>query len=310
MEARSLLQSFAIAKDGRIVSVDEVPRGQACECTCPSCHSPLIARQGEQRVWHFAHATGTDCDGAESALHLAAKAVIERTKGIAAPAITIARHYTAPDGRQGVGKATQPELWLDFSSVQIELKLDRIIADAAGIIDTSLFLVEIGVTHFVDDNKLTLLTELGYPTIEVDLRHIDREVWDWQALEEAVLTSTEHKRWLVTPSLHDLEIEALNTARADAESKPLPQPTAQHRRKPPRTRYWPDGRMVDLIDYPFGVALWSPYDPTFNEVIKGWSRRFGGKWQPAHKNWLFSTMAKELLVAAIAERQTKPPMAI
>ena len=32
---------------GKIVSVDDVPRGLKCDCHCPSCLGRLVARQGE-----------------------------------------------------------------------------------------------------------------------------------------------------------------------------------------------------------------------------------------------------------------------
>lgn len=38
-----------------ICFVDEVERGAACGCLCPVCRSPLIAKQGDVRDWHFAH---------------------------------------------------------------------------------------------------------------------------------------------------------------------------------------------------------------------------------------------------------------
>lgn len=50
------------------VDVADVVRGRNCGCVCPSCNTPLIARQGEQKQWHFAHAsrkvkeTKKDCD--------------------------------------------------------------------------------------------------------------------------------------------------------------------------------------------------------------------------------------------------------
>jgi len=43
--------------DKAIVDVYEVKRGRECGCICPSCRTPLIARQGEEKVWHFAHAS-------------------------------------------------------------------------------------------------------------------------------------------------------------------------------------------------------------------------------------------------------------
>ena len=38
-----------------LVDVGSVPRGNKCGCICPSCKTPLTARQGEQNEWHFAH---------------------------------------------------------------------------------------------------------------------------------------------------------------------------------------------------------------------------------------------------------------
>ncbi len=49
---------FALEDDtGQLVDVHEVPRGLQCGCICPSCDTPLQARQGEKNAWHFAHAT-------------------------------------------------------------------------------------------------------------------------------------------------------------------------------------------------------------------------------------------------------------
>lgn len=55
--------------DGCFVDVAHVERGRKCGCICPSCKTPLIARQGEQKQWHFAHAsrsvyaqTDNDCE--------------------------------------------------------------------------------------------------------------------------------------------------------------------------------------------------------------------------------------------------------
>ena len=44
-------------RDGHLVDVSIVPRGKQCGCICPSCHTSLVARQGEDREWHFAHAS-------------------------------------------------------------------------------------------------------------------------------------------------------------------------------------------------------------------------------------------------------------
>lgn len=50
----------ALGPDGDVRFVDEVPRGVACGCRCPECFSPLVAKQGEARAWHFAHEGGQE----------------------------------------------------------------------------------------------------------------------------------------------------------------------------------------------------------------------------------------------------------
>lgn len=39
---------YAIDKaTGHLVSVKDVPNGESCNCICPECKEPLIARQGK-----------------------------------------------------------------------------------------------------------------------------------------------------------------------------------------------------------------------------------------------------------------------
>lgn len=59
---------------GTMKHIIEVPNGLACQCICPGCGSPLIARQGNIK-WCFAHSVNNDCNG-ETALHKAAKQIL------------------------------------------------------------------------------------------------------------------------------------------------------------------------------------------------------------------------------------------
>ena len=38
-----------------LTDVGSVKKGRQCDCICPSCKTPLVARQGEIKEWHFAH---------------------------------------------------------------------------------------------------------------------------------------------------------------------------------------------------------------------------------------------------------------
>ena len=45
------------SESDRFVDVHTVERGLACDCVCPSCKTPLMAKMGNEKVWHFAHAS-------------------------------------------------------------------------------------------------------------------------------------------------------------------------------------------------------------------------------------------------------------
>lgn len=65
---------------GNIRFVGDVPRGLACGCFCPTCHSPLIARQGNLNEWHFSHEAGQERpECLVGAVNLLRRLAIERT---------------------------------------------------------------------------------------------------------------------------------------------------------------------------------------------------------------------------------------
>ncbi len=54
---------FALELDTqKYVDVHDVKRGLKCNCICPSCKTPLSAKQGDENAWHFAHATRSTSD--------------------------------------------------------------------------------------------------------------------------------------------------------------------------------------------------------------------------------------------------------
>lgn len=309
METVSLLQSFAVDKKGRVRSVEEVARGLACDCACSVCGERLIARQGEIREWHFAHESGSDCAGsAESALHAAAKQLLAESGGMTVPEICVRTSITIPDGRTGVGEARRPELWLDFEAVDVEKSLGGIRPDLIAHMQGELLCIEIAVTHFVDEVKREILKTLGHPTVEINLARIEREKWDWELLTDVVVESGTYKTWLHIKDKERLAEQARQAAIESATSKPLP--TSAEPRSgahAPRTRFRVGGRIVDVIEHPFGLAIWSPYDPALNDQIKALIRPLGGRWQPRFKNWLVPNEAKEWLFGELMRMSGRPP---
>lgn len=50
----------ALDAQGQIRFVGDVARGAACDCFCPACRIPLVARLGAINAWHFAHVAGQE----------------------------------------------------------------------------------------------------------------------------------------------------------------------------------------------------------------------------------------------------------
>ncbi len=55
MEVESLIPFGLDTESEQLVDVGNVKQGNACGCICPSCKTPLVARHGEEKAWHFAH---------------------------------------------------------------------------------------------------------------------------------------------------------------------------------------------------------------------------------------------------------------
>lgn len=308
MEKISLLQSFALDKDGRVRSVDEVDRGLACECVCPACGERVLARQGEVREWHFAHASGADCAaGAESALHLAAKQVLLESGGMVLPAISVSESMTLPDGRIGRGTASRNEVWMDFSSVEVEQPVGTIKPDVVAVLGRTMLFVEIAVTHFIDADKQSVIDQLGVPTVEIDLSKFVREKLGWDDVRNIVVDGVAHKSWRHVLDHKALVETAKQAALSDALAKPAPGLTPPVRATPGRIRYWIHGHMLDVIELPFGLALWSPFNASFNEWIKSLVRMLGGRYQPRFKNWLVPLGAKDWLHQELNKVAERPP---
>lgn len=69
MGIESLIPFGLDTASGKLVDVGSVKRGNACGCVCPSCKTPLVARHGDEKEWHFAHRsqkvhneTRTECE--------------------------------------------------------------------------------------------------------------------------------------------------------------------------------------------------------------------------------------------------------
>jgi hypothetical protein len=171
----------------------------------------------------------------ETLLHREVKSILECSHQMKTPGLEITVKRYPPD--EFVGDWESPTLrmtWmtaekvLDLSDVKLERRLGRIVPDViADIGDSSVkgfgftavstdegdyeesedvsgftwvspLLVEVTVTHGIDDVKLRRIQRLNLPTLEIDLRQLGGHL-NRKALEDLVVNQTLGKRWVHHP---------------------------------------------------------------------------------------------------------------
>lgn len=152
---------------------------------------------------HFAHSTGNRpcAGGAETGIHLAAKQLIVDRQEIPVPLL-----QAKVEGEDSLGYAVIEAKTLfsgcdrrKVDSTKLEFSLGDIRPDLIVTMGNTDILVEVAVTHYIDEEKRKRLAARGQRCIEIDLGDIDRSVTPG-ALEEHVYN---HQRtyWIVNPKL-------------------------------------------------------------------------------------------------------------
>ena len=107
---------FAVDANGAWRDVDAVERGKACGCYCAECSGPLVARQGDVRVHHFAHEDRRECRMAlEASLFGMAIAILKAPGAWLCLPPAYSRHSLATE----IG-ATENEVALAFRELSME----------------------------------------------------------------------------------------------------------------------------------------------------------------------------------------------
>lgn len=218
----------------RLVHIGEVANGLACNCVCPGCGAQLVARnQGMVKAAHFAHYKAPECAvGLQTALHLAAKEVFlqHQTFRLPGAAGIIGFHadYFAKKEYFGTfdfdAASYQPYVenrldldceynfearYVTIKHVLLEHRTGDIIPDIILETEVGPLLVEVAVTHFIDDVKLEKIKRLGISTVEIDLSKASRDM-SGEALADLLIHQTDRKQWTYNPRL-DAKVAARHT---------------------------------------------------------------------------------------------------
>ncbi|WP_342046187.1 competence protein CoiA family protein [Bacillus sp. OTU530] len=148
-------------KEGELIHISRAEKGIKCDCICPSCKSALVAKKGSVKKHYFAHYTKNECNYAlESSLHLAVKEILEKEKRMVIPEIATGVRY----GRDGLPESTlvMSPSEIQFDGVALESKLNDFVPDIILYKNGTPLIVEVYVTHRVDEYKLQKIKKKRY----------------------------------------------------------------------------------------------------------------------------------------------------
>lgn len=181
-------------KNGKIVSIDDVESGLACDCVCPACKSTLIARKGADKQHHFAHYNSEDCGkGTETIIHRLSKEIFLNAKSFTTPELKL--------GNSGIIVFEPMEIPID--DVKLEHRLDDIIPDIIIESRGKELLIEIAVTHRLCFPKTGKIIEKDFSTIEIYAKYLFNHLYQKgdffikdTAFQDELINGTTYKYWV------------------------------------------------------------------------------------------------------------------
>ncbi len=299
----------------RMLTVRDVANGRGCDCVCTACGTRLQARQGEIRIWYFAHDSETQCQSAtEAAIHHMAKQLIAERGAIYLP------HREKAKEIHGKRRVWSETIRTDVQKLGLHCldgcQVEKTIVipaepgttfrpDLLAILNGLPFAVEILNTHAVKPEKATWLEEQGYSVLEIDVHDIGLLPQDQMlsALEVRLFETAEYSSWLCHAADQEAiralqEIEAEVRARRQAEETILlAQLEAAEAAQKRRDEFLRRVRDIDALNIRVGgctvrigrnferVSLkvhGSASDEIF-EATKSLAREHGGRFNPKPK---------------------------
>lgn len=111
-------------RSGILRFVSEVPRGAASNCFCPTCGAPLIARQGQEKEWHFAHTFGERPECTVGALNLLRRLAKEYLVALPLDRLRFQPYATSLPGPAGAFLRPAAVSWEEQPHAVLEWMLD------------------------------------------------------------------------------------------------------------------------------------------------------------------------------------------
>lgn len=198
--------AFGLSLDGILVHIDAVANGKACNCVCPNCRDPLIAKNNQKNVitHHFSH-SGSECaGGGETAIHLMAKQIVVTKKRVLSPLFNEQPEFHDLSGKMYSGERIyiKPTI-IRADNAEQEVDFPGFTPDIVFDVNGKKLLIEIQVTHKVDDEKKEKVQNAGMAMMEVDLSGINQNILRDEAEFSHYVITKAPRTWISYPEAYE-----------------------------------------------------------------------------------------------------------
>lgn len=172
--------SWAENAAGQMVHVDSVSNGLSCDCHCPYCKEPLMAKHGEIKTHHFAHQSNER----QATLKICYQVILYK---VAEQIVKTAKHIHAPSYYR-----IFPEKDICFTDVRIDGQFERVDKQpdvVATADDGTQYLIEFTFAHKVQHKQPVDYQNTN--CLEIDLTGQTLE-----SLKNFLLYSPESRKWV------------------------------------------------------------------------------------------------------------------
>lgn len=265
---------FGFNEFNQLVHVKEVERGLACQCRCVVCDEPLVARQGEVRHHHFAHASNREpCESShESLLHRYAKQLIIDAMGLMVPITPAVAHYFGWDFNDSEIAILQAILPASSEVAIGAIRPDILLVTTDGV----QVAVEIAYSSFCDMVKVAEFERLNLPALEIDLSAFTPDAFDPALVKETVVAAVNKKVW----------VWPVTSPEALVNTEP-PAPLPVLKQFLPEEIITFSGRWVSIRQFPSGdiAVKVVKYDPDLVSLVKSICKQHGGRYNAQYHSW-------------------------
>lgn len=265
---------FGFNEFNQLVHVKEVERGLACHCRCVVCGEPLIARQGEVRHYHFAHASNREpCESNhETLLHRYAKQLIVDAMGLVVPTTPAAAHFFGWDTHESGKRILQAILPASAEVAIGAIRPDILLVTTDGV----QVAVEIAYSSFCDVIKAAEFERLNLPALEIDLSAFTPDAFDPALVKDAVVAEVSNKAWVWPLTPPELDVSCVQPVPLPALKQFLPEEIITF-----------SGRWVSIRQFPSGdiAVRVVKYDPDLVSLVKSICKQHGGRYNSQYKSW-------------------------